>query len=159
MSQKAAPTSMLRLWLVTREENIKPLLQSRQRRKEKEFKASNIICFGSQLQRTSYATGGKQPATTIKFPITSQSIKEKQLKLSPPMGFLFVPLKSSALQRWLLNPKLTASNVRAWTIKAYQGKMIETKQTFAGKMVSVIVDLCKQKNVIFWNKFESSVGR
>ena len=33
-----------------------------------------------------------------------------------------------------LNLTLTASNVRAWTIDAYQRKMRETKQTFAGKV-------------------------
>ena len=38
--------------------------------------------------------------------------------------------------------KLTASKVQVWTIDAYRRKMIATKQTFAGEMVLVTVDLC-----------------
>ena len=44
-----------------------------------------------------------------------------------------------------LNLKLTASNIRAWTIEAYQRKMIVTQQTFASKMVSVEVEVCEQR--------------
>ena len=48
-----------------------------------------------------------------------------------------------------LNLKLTASNIRALTIDNCQRKMIKTKQTFAGKMVSVKVDSCTQKKRIY----------
>ena len=43
-----------------------------------------------------------------------------------------------------LNVKLTVFNIRAWAIDSYRRKMIETKQTFAGEMVSVKVDWCAQ---------------
>ena len=42
-----------------------------------------------------------------------------------------------------LNPKLGASNVRAGSLMLI--KVSETKQTFAGKMVSVKVDLCTSR--------------
>ena len=44
-----------------------------------------------------------------------------------------------------LNLKLIASNVRAWIIDDYHRKMIKTTQMFAGKIVSVEVDLCAQR--------------
>ena len=44
-----------------------------------------------------------------------------------------------------LNPKLTASNARAWIINACQRKMIETEQTFAGRMVVVKVESCMRR--------------
>ena len=44
-----------------------------------------------------------------------------------------------------LNLKLTAFNVQAWTIDACQRKMIETGQTFVGKMASVKVGLCTRR--------------
>ena len=44
-----------------------------------------------------------------------------------------------------LNLKLTAFNVRTWIIDIHPGKILENKQTFAGKMASVEVDLRSRK--------------
>ena len=41
-----------------------------------------------------------------------------------------------------LNLKLTASNVQAWIIDAYQTKMTEIKQAFASKMVASYLIKC-----------------
>ena len=48
-----------------------------------------------------------------------------------------------------LNLKLTASNVREWTIDAYQRKMIGIKQTFAGIIDLTKVYLCMQRKHYF----------
>ena len=54
----------------------KPILRSRQRRKEKP-KTSNITSYrGSQSQGKSSVTVGKQPAIMLKYTITSQNVKD-----------------------------------------------------------------------------------
>ena len=44
-----------------------------------------------------------------------------------------------------LNLKLTAANVREWTIDSAKRKLAETREVFSGKMVSVKVDLCTRR--------------
>ena len=84
----------------------------------------------------------------IKFPITCQSVKDMAVETATVNGFPLCSFEKSGIVKMLapilnqLNLKLIASNVQAWTIEAYQRKITETKKTFAGKMVSVKVDLC-----------------
>ena len=53
--------------------------------------------------------------------------------------------KMIALLLVQLNLKLTTANVRTCTLDAAQQKKSEVKQAFAGKMVSVKVDLCTRR--------------
>ena len=105
------------------------------------------IYFESKLQGTSSSTVGKQPATMVKYPIASQSIKDMTFNAVTTNGLPFFIFGKFGIAKMLapmldqLSQKLTAFNILAWTTDAYQRKIIEAKQTFSGKMVPLKVNL------------------
>ena len=75
----------------------------------------------------------KQLATIVKFLIITQSIKDMAVETDIPNILPLCTFKKSCIAKMLapmrnqLNLKLTASNVRVWTIDTYQRMMMESK--------------------------------
>ena len=111
--------------------------------------------FESKLQGTSNSTVGKQPATMVKYPIASQSIKDMTFNAVTTNGHPFFIFGKFGIAKMLapilhqLSLKLTAFTILAWTSDAYQRKMIEAKETFSDKMVPVKVDLGARRKHYF----------
>ena len=91
----------------------------------------------------------------VELPTTSQNIKDIAVEVVTTNDLPLSTYEKSGIAKMLasmldqLNLKLTVSNVRAWTVNTYQRKMIETKRTVAGNMVSVEIDLCTRRKCHF----------
>jgi len=93
----------------------------------------------------------QEPPKIIKFSTTKKSIREMAVEAVSTNGLPLCVFEKSGIAKMLapvlnqLDLTLSATNVRAWTIDAAQKKVEETKQAFAGKMISVKVDLCTRR--------------
>ena len=121
-------------------------------KKPKLITSSLVSYFKSQGASSLGVAIQPQPdATNIKFPVISQSIKNIAVEAVTSNGLPLSVFKKSGVAKMIapmlvqLNLKLTTANVRTRTLNAAQQKKSEVKQTFAGKMVSVKVDLCTRR--------------